>query len=155
MSQISLLRYVVLALQRQGARQLNLLLAEHGLTASQAEVLSVVGTYGPVTIKEVGAKLICESGSPSRLVNGLIDRGLIVRSSLPHDKRASLLALSPSGRDLLEKVREVEGVCEAQLLEEIPGDQVIEVTRVLRRCVREESLDAALTARFPSDLQLT
>ena len=60
-------RYVVLALQRQGGRQLNRLFSTLGLTASQAEAIEVIGTFGPMTTRRAGEYLVCESGSPSRL----------------------------------------------------------------------------------------
>lgn len=57
-------RYLILALQRQGNRQLNNLFAQLDLTNSQAEAIEVIGTYGPMSTREVGDYLVCESGSP-------------------------------------------------------------------------------------------
>lgn len=54
------LRFTVLALQRQAARELAAAFSGIGLTPSQAEVITVVGTYGPLSVREVGEYLVCE-----------------------------------------------------------------------------------------------
>ena len=49
-----------------------------GLTAAQAEVIAVLrDADGPLTVREVGDRLVCEGGSPSRLVSTIVAAGLI------------------------------------------------------------------------------
>jgi hypothetical protein len=63
------LRYLILGAQREGNRTLTELLKPIGVTPSQAEVLSVLADAGdPLSVRDVGERLVCESGSPSRLV---------------------------------------------------------------------------------------
>src|SRR3954469_15729157 len=62
------LRYLVLGAQREGARMLAQLLRPLGLTAAQAEVVAVLrDADGPLTVREIGDRLVCETGSPRRL----------------------------------------------------------------------------------------
>lgn len=98
------LRYLVLALQRQGGRELNALYASLGLTASQAEAVEIIGSHGPLSTKQVGALLICETGSPSRLLSILERKGLTMTSRSIRDRRATLHALTPAGREVYEAV---------------------------------------------------
>src|SRR4051795_75888 len=71
------LRYLVLGAQREGARVLAELLRPIGLTAAQAEVLAVLrDAAGPLTVREIGERLVCETGSPSRLVATVVSSGL-------------------------------------------------------------------------------
>ena len=68
METIEELRYLVLGAQREGARSLAELLQPAGLTAAQAEVIAVLRDADrPLTVREVGDRLVCEGGSPSRL----------------------------------------------------------------------------------------
>src|SRR5215212_9609157 len=93
------LRYLVLGAQREGARLLAELLRPLGLTPAQAEVVAVLRDADrPLTVREIGDRLICESGSPSRLVATVVDMGLIQRSPRPGDRRAVELSLTSEGR---------------------------------------------------------
>jgi DNA-binding MarR family transcriptional regulator len=103
------LRYLVLAAQRDGNRTLAALLRPLGLTPAQAEVLSVLDdARRPLTVREVGDLLVCEPGSPSRLVASLTAAGHVMRRPHPDDGRAAALELTHQGRDAAEQVRAVE-----------------------------------------------
>ncbi|WP_454978659.1 MarR family winged helix-turn-helix transcriptional regulator [Corynebacterium propinquum] len=101
-------RYLILALQRQGNRQLNSLFAKLELTNSQAEAIEIIGTYGPLSTREVGDYLICESGSPSRLLATLAAKGLTMTSQSTTDKRATLHALTPAGREMTAAIADIK-----------------------------------------------
>src|SRR3954469_1839470 len=83
MEPIEELRYLVLGAQREGNRVLTELLRPVGVTASQAEVLAVVRAGGPRPVREIGERLVCETGSPSRLVASMVDAGLLERGGRP------------------------------------------------------------------------
>ena len=74
------LRYLILAAQREGSRLFSEQIRPLGLTPSQAEVLSVLYEVQPLSLIELGSRLVCETGSPSRLVDGLVKAGLVAKS---------------------------------------------------------------------------
>jgi DNA-binding MarR family transcriptional regulator len=109
MDPVEELRYLVLAAQRDGNRALAALLRPLGVTPAQAEVIGVLAAAArPLTVSEVGEILVCEPGSPSRLVASLVGAGLISREAHERDGRASALALTDAGRRLAKRVREAE-----------------------------------------------
>src|SRR4051812_48796854 len=108
MEPIEELRYLVLGAQREGNRVLTELLRPVGVTASQAEVLAVVRAGGPLTVREIGERLVCETGSPSRLVASMVDAGLLERRGRPGDRRAVELSLTAKGEAAAAKVAEAE-----------------------------------------------
>lgn len=145
-------RYLVLALQRQGSRELNRLFADMGLTTSQAEALEILGAYGPISTKEAGAYLICESGSPSRLLAALAAKGLTVASQSAQDKRLTLHALTPEGRAAVAAIQEQNRAFEAELARrmdkaasEVDGTGLAELAAL----VTDPELNGALRRRFP------
>jgi DNA-binding MarR family transcriptional regulator len=83
------------------------------LTPSQAEALRVLQDHEPLSLISLGDLLVCETGSPSRLVKGLVEDGLV--DSLPSatDKRMVTLTLTNLGREMAAKV----GAIEAQFYE--------------------------------------
>ncbi|MGQ4560637.1 MarR family winged helix-turn-helix transcriptional regulator [Dermabacteraceae bacterium P7054] len=146
------LRYLILALQRQGNRELVELLAPLGLTPSQAEALEVVGDRGPLTTVQVGGYLVCESGSPSRLLKTLAEKGLTVRSTPLDNRRATLHVLTPAGKKLFEQVREVTDRFHAQILARMPSgfsdDRLRSLTESLAKFLTDEQLRGAVKKRF-------
>lgn len=102
------LRYLVLALQREGNRQLADMLKPMGLTPSQAEVLQVLEQFGQLTLTELGERLVCETGSPSRLVNNMVKNAYIVKTPDALDGRAINLSLSETAQALMPKLNALE-----------------------------------------------
>lgn len=102
------LRYLVLALQREGNRQLTGMLKPMGLTPAQAEVLQVLDQFGQLTLSELGERLVCETGSPSRLVNHMVKRGYILKTPDPLDGRAVNLSLSENGQAFMPGLNAME-----------------------------------------------
>ena len=108
MNQAEELRYLVLALQREGNRQLTEALRPIGLSPAQAEVMQVLYQFGKLSLIELGERLVCETGSPSRLVKDMVKEGLIDRKPDPRDGRALHLSLTEKGITLIEKVNQIE-----------------------------------------------
>ena len=103
------LRYLVLAAQFEGKRQLGQQLRPLGLTPAQAEVLRVLDLHAPLSLKGLGSLLVCESGSsPSRLVDRMAARSLVHRHPGPTDGREIELTLTPEGKRLSLKVAAIE-----------------------------------------------
>jgi DNA-binding MarR family transcriptional regulator len=77
-----------------------------GLTAQQADAIYVIGQAGPLSLRELGDLLIAEAGHPSRLVDRLVQRGLVERRPSETDGRQIVLSLSRRGRKLEKGVLE-------------------------------------------------
>ena len=103
------MRYLILAIQREGNRVLAAGLRPLGLTPSQGEVLRVLQDYQPLTLSGLGDLLICEHGNnPSRLVDRLVTAGLVQRDTHADDRRQVTLTLTDAGQTKAEQVIAVE-----------------------------------------------
>ena len=135
------LRYLILAIQREGNRLLAAELREIGVTPSQAEVLRVLRDHGPLTLNALGGLLVCETGnSPSRLVDRLVTQGLIQRDTDPVDRRYLTLSLTAEGRTVSRRIVAAENVLHEAIDERIAGQPVDQTIETLR----------ALAAAFPA-----
>ncbi|QOC26770.1 MarR family transcriptional regulator [Microbacterium hominis] len=142
------LRYAILAAQREGNRQLARALAPLDVTPSQAEVITVLADYGPITLKGLGSLLVCESGSPSRLVDSLVKRGLVDRIDTPVDRRQVLLQLTKEGRRLRPHVEAAEATIDANLRDVFGDELVRDIVQQIRKFLAGSNVGAALTRRF-------
>jgi DNA-binding MarR family transcriptional regulator len=109
------LRFLILGAQREGNRRLAALLAPEGLTPAQGEVLAVLSGSGPLTLTELGRRLVCEAGSPSRLVDVLVRAGLLDRVGSDVDRRRVELSLTPAGVEKARVVASVDAELDRQL----------------------------------------
>lgn len=148
MRQAELLRYLVLAAQREGNLRLARELRGLTLTPSQAELLRVLADREPLTLTGLGELLICESGTnPSRLVDRLVVAGLVRRVTASGDRREVTLTLTPAGRAAEQGVRAVEERLYADLDAASAGLDLGPTIDLMRRLVDGQPSGAALERR--------
>jgi len=90
--------------QRDFERRANEAMRPLGLTGAQADALTVIGQAGPLSLKELGELLIAEAGHPSRLVDRLVEAGLVARTPAEDDRRRIVLELTAKGRRTEKRV---------------------------------------------------
>lgn len=147
MQPIEELRYLVLAAQREGNRLLSEALQPLGLTTSQAEALRVLEDWQPLALIELGSLLVCEQGSPSRLVAGLIAAGYVESTPSPDDRRKVVLTLTPRGREAAQRVRAAEAALHTALSSLLSSRQIEELLPIFRRLVAGRPAGDALARR--------
>lgn len=128
------LRYLILAIQREGNRRLAADLRPLGVTPSQAEVLRVLADHQPLTLLGLGELLVCETGgSPSRLVDRLVTAGLIQRQTNLADRRQVALTLTADGEGVASRIAAAERDLYQLIDEGTSGTPVNDAILVLRR----------------------
>lgn len=82
--------------------------AELDLGTTQAKFLRHIGELAPdaaVSQAELARATQSDPALTGRSIEALVERGLVVRSPSPTDRRAYVVALTPAGRKLRERVR--------------------------------------------------
>ncbi|WP_156023073.1 MarR family winged helix-turn-helix transcriptional regulator [Terracoccus sp. 273MFTsu3.1] len=76
-----------------------------GVTFARYEVLMLLwfSRRGSLPMKVIGSRLQVHPTSVTNAVDRLEDAGLVTRSTHPEDRRAMLVALTPTGRELAER----------------------------------------------------
>jgi MarR family 2-MHQ and catechol resistance regulon transcriptional repressor len=75
---------------------------DSGLGLTDFAALEALLHKGPLSITEIQSKVPLALGSMTAAVDRLEERGLILRTPSPEDRRAKILKLSPKGRSLVE-----------------------------------------------------
>jgi DNA-binding MarR family transcriptional regulator len=145
---LSELRHLILATQREGNRWLMDALRPVGLTPSQAEILAVLAEKDGLTLVELGRSIISETGSPSRLVDNLVRRGLVLRQPGETDRRVVLLQLSETGRELADSVAEAETVLNDLICRQLPRPEQELLSTSLRKLLAGSRSGDILQRRF-------
>jgi len=142
-------RYLVLAAQREGARALATALKPHDLTPSQAEAIAVLRDAGrPLTVREIGQRLVCEGGSPSRLMSTLTRKGLVESTVGSVDRRITLLSLTSAGVDTARTVSQIEQNFYGAVTLIVDDDHVKDALPALRALVGSLPAGRALQRRI-------
>ena len=140
------LALLIKAGQRELERRTNEAMQPLGLTGAQADALTVIGQTEPVALKDLGDLLIAEAGHPSRLVDRLVEAGLVARRAAGDDRRRVELSLTPKGRRLEARVRSTRESVLA-LGRQLIGDRDLTPVLVLLRDLIQYSAFAELVAR--------
>jgi DNA-binding MarR family transcriptional regulator len=101
------------------------------LTYQQYNVLRMIDLMGPQAQAEVSRRLMVTAPVVTRLASSLADAGLVVRQTDPNDKRAVVLALTPTGRRRARAMRRDLLGAAQELLEPIPAARRKSVGRAL------------------------
>ncbi|NRO37230.1 MarR family winged helix-turn-helix transcriptional regulator [Lactobacillus helveticus] len=101
---IEILRFLIKSCERESLYVFNNLLKDLELTSNQVEVITILNSYGAMSVKELGNLLICEKKSPSRLVQSLIKKKLLIKKVDETDKRVSLIELTAQGKKLIPEI---------------------------------------------------
>src|SRR6202522_3889074 len=74
---------------------------ETGLGLSDFGVLEVLLHKGPLPVNTIGPIVDLTPGSISTAVDRLVAKGLVSRVESPEDRRVRIVALTPTGKDLI------------------------------------------------------
>ena len=81
-------------------------IAPLGLTPQSLHALDVMADGG-MTMRALANELSCDASNATGIVDRLEERGLIVRTVSPEDRRVKHVMLTPKGRALLKRVERV------------------------------------------------
>ena len=150
------LRRVVLRL----ARQLNAASGEEGLTPTQASVLGITATRGPLSLAELTELEGINPTMLSRVIGKLDSFGLINRLRDPDDFRAARAEVTPKGRTVYERITAQRSAVISESVTGLPADQQAALVAALpalenlaedlRATVRRAGTGSA-TRRGPTD----
>jgi DNA-binding MarR family transcriptional regulator len=77
---------------------------EHtGLSMSDGRCLTTIGTFEPLSVKELAEKANLNKGQASRAAQALVEQGLVLKDDHPGDGRGVVLTLAPAGHQVFER----------------------------------------------------
>jgi DNA-binding MarR family transcriptional regulator len=83
---------------------------EHtGLSMSDGRCLTTIGTFEPLSVKELAEKANLNKGQASRAAQALVDQGLVLKADHPGDGRGVVLTLTSAGRRIFERAMAMVG----------------------------------------------
>ncbi len=119
-------------------------LAPLGLTPQLLHALDVMADGG-MTMRELAVELSCDASNVTGIVDRLEERGLLVRTVSPEDRRVKRAVLTSEGKALLKRVERVLSA-PPPAIAALSADDQRELCAILRRALANaappESRDA-------------
>lgn len=110
------------------------LLEPLGLTYPQYLVMMVLWEETPISVGDIGRKLLLDSGTLTPLLKRLAAAGFVVRERDPADERRVLIELTDKGRALKAQARDVpSNIIASAELSEPERDDLREAVATLKR----------------------
>ena len=115
------------------------------LRPSSAAALTTVELHGPLTPSELAEIERVKRPTATRILRGLEEEGLIVRTPDPKDGRSALISLSSEGRERLRRLRQRKNAYLARRMRELDAEDVATLERaatILERMVEGDRAPA-------------
>ncbi len=107
-----------------------------GLKSAHWRIMSLLGSQGPVSTRDLASYLSTEKSAISRATTELISRGYLLRVLHPLDRRLLMLHFSPKGKRLFEQMSAVALDYEDALLRHVSPEEVTQLDAVLGKLHR-------------------
>ena len=117
-----------------------------GLSVGLRAVLEVLAEHGPATVPAVGEWLDLPRQGVQRHVNDLLALDYAEARPNPAHRRSVLIALTGTGAEVIDRVRDAELRQLAELARECTHDEIVTAAKVLRSLSRDVRQRAGRTA---------
>jgi MarR family transcriptional regulator, organic hydroperoxide resistance regulator len=108
--------------------------ADHGITLPFFEFMQVISRRPECRVQDIAAELSITVGGTSKIVDRIEAAGYCARSANPHDRRSSVIALTPAGKRLLPKITAtVDSELRARLGEGLSDRSATQLIKTLTR----------------------
>lgn len=122
----------IFLLKRRCAFKIEDLSAEAGLSPREMAGLESLESDERVSGNELSRRMDLSPSRGSRIIEGLIRKGFLIRAVDPDDRRAVLLSLSAIGLEQKRRVDELKDDCERLLRSRMDDDQLSRVREGMR-----------------------
>ena len=120
------------AIARQAADDVE----RQGLSMTDFSVLEVLYHRGPLSLGDIGERVLLKSGSVTYAVDRLEEKRLLRRRSSPEDLRVTFAELTPAGRAVMDRVFPVHAETIRQTLAGLSRVEKRQATDLLKRLGR-------------------
>ena len=114
--------------------KMNRLVKPFGLTRSSWSVLYQVNGAGRISQKALQEDLGIESGSMAIVVDGLVRKGWLDRTSSEKDRRANYLKLTPKGSARWKTVPDIGAAMRKEMMRGVTEEEESAAVATLKKC---------------------
>ncbi|WP_010586243.1 MarR family winged helix-turn-helix transcriptional regulator [Schlesneria paludicola] len=108
-----------------------------GTTPARAKLLMTLQCHGGCKMTDISSHLEVTPRSVTKLVDGLENEGLVIREPHPHDRRATIIRLTPEGVLVSKESMLANNATVTELFEQLPPVDRQHMARILRKLIEK------------------
>jgi DNA-binding MarR family transcriptional regulator len=116
-------------------------LAPLGVSPRQMAIMRLLSMREPLRQQELGTLLGIDRTSMVALIDGLEERGYVIREADPTDRRAHALRLTEAGKKANAAIRQAIDSAEEKLLRDLTPDERDSFKAILRKLIAHRGVD--------------
>lgn len=116
--------------------QRNLIKKEPEITVDQALILNLLHDQPDLSQKEIASLLFKDNAAMTRMIEGMVKKGMLDKSAHPEDKRRSSITLTVKGKQTLKNIIPVILSNRNTALEGISEEEIALLVRLLQKIIR-------------------
>jgi DNA-binding MarR family transcriptional regulator len=97
---------------------------EVGLLPSEIHCVEALSGGENISGHHLSERMGLSPSRGSRVIDGLIDKGLLVRNVDPEDRRYNLISLTEKGESVRENVEKAKKICEQKITSQMDKNQI-------------------------------
>lgn len=129
----SYLPYLLTRISREWSAIQNQALQDHGWTEAMLRIISSLHAHGQLTVNEVATISHLEQSSASRVIEALVNAGLVVRKISEQDQRVRTVALTSRGRKKLHEIAPAINEVYSRFVAVLESDELANCVLALRK----------------------
>lgn len=106
-----------------------------GITYTQYITMMVFWQEGKVSVKELGKKLLLDSGTLTPVLKSLESKGFVKRYRCAEDERVLMVEITENGKELRERAKEIPQKLAACV--KLDGEEAMQLYTLLYRVLEE------------------
>jgi len=114
-----------------------------GLSLMEWRVMASLSGKDALSVGELADIVLAKQPTVTKLVGRMAEAGWVQRVDAPHDKRQSLVSLTPAGRRKVMPLLAQARAHEAQVMADMGSTEVAQLKRVLEHLIEARSLPAS------------
>lgn len=116
-----------------GAPGLRLLEGRYGVTRRAWGLMGILAANGAMSPSELSQRARLERAKVSLTISDLVERGLLLRVAVPHDRRRAHVDLTEQGRALYRQAFPEVAAISQSMLEDLSPAQIEALDQIMRR----------------------
>lgn len=109
------------------------------LTSPQFAALAMIDAHPMIDQATLAGAIAFDRATIGGVVDRLVTKGLVTRSTNPNDRRSKVLKLTPAGRDVLSDLRPVVDACQDAILPSLTATEKAEFIRLAAKIAAAEN----------------
>lgn len=104
-----------------------------GLIGPQFGILKILTISGDLTQIELGSHMIMDKATMVRMIDGLEEKGYLVRKNSTSDRRAKILRLTPAGQKAMLKLDRIRQKVEDEFLKPLSARERAQLKKIVTK----------------------